>query len=209
MTDDNKQDAEPIVDRTRLGLYLQESANIVGENKLLRMVLIAMVVWSAFNSIMLQRALNARTVIIMPPDESFKVELSNGKAGDRYLYRMARHLTFLVGNMNAATGGDQLQEVLMMIHPSVYGSFQTHFATLSKEIERYPNISYVVQIDGDNAIAVKGERLLVNVTKKRLVGDTVTRKDRLVYEFVFKIEAGRLWILDIKEIPQNGEHHED
>ncbi|MFT5164470.1 MAG: conjugal transfer pilus assembly protein TraE [Alteromonadaceae bacterium] len=190
------------VDRHRLGRYVAESANMLAENKVLRIVLIAMVLWSAFNSIMLQKALDARTVVIMPPGGAYELTLSNTGAGDQYLYRMARYVTFLVGNLTAATARDQLKEVLMLIHPSHYGDFQTHFNTLTKEVERYPNISYTVEIDGGNAIDLQGKTLLVFATKKRLVGDTVTRKTRLSYEISFTIEAGRFWIMDVKEIDQ-------
>jgi hypothetical protein len=199
-------DQDKPVSRATLGLYVQEGANIFGENKVLRIAMIAMVMWSAFNSIMLQKALDARTVVLISPDGEVMFELTNTSAGDKYLYRMARYTTFLVGNMTAANARDQLKEVLMMIHPTSYGAFVGHFNTLAKEVERYPNISYVIEINGNKAISIEGNTLLIDASRKRLVGDTVTRKTRLTYEIAFVIEGGRFWIMDIKEISPSGGH---
>lgn len=197
---EKKSDTTPALERHRLQHFMQESSNIFGENRLMRYVLVAMVVWSAFNTILLQNALEDRIVVIMPPDESYALEVSATQAQDSYLYRMARYVTFLSANLTAATGRDQLNELLRIIHPTRYNEYQGHFNTLAKEIERYPNISYLVEINGEKAISVEGNKITIDATKKRIVGDTVTRKDRLTYEIEFVIEAGRFWLKDIKEI---------
>lgn len=204
----DKKQQQPI-DRTRLGLYMQESSNIFAENRLVRLVLLGMVIWSSINSVMLQNALDARTVVIMPPDGSYKYELTNEQLSDKYLYRMARYITFMVGNMTAATGRDQLNEVLMMIHPSRYGQYQGHFNQLAKEIERYPNISYVIELNGNKAIDVEGNIITVDTTKKRLIGNTITREDRVTYEIEFKVESGQFWIIDAQEISKASESNDD
>ncbi|WP_339145179.1 TraE/TraK family type IV conjugative transfer system protein [Pseudoalteromonas galatheae] len=186
--------------RDRLQYFLQESSNVFAENKIMRYLVIGMVITSAFNTVLLQKALNDRTVIIQAPDGSYAYEISGKKADNSYLYRMARYVVFLSGNLTAATGRDQLNELLRLVHPSKYNDFQSHFNKLAKEIERYPNISYNVEINGDKAIDLKGTIITVNATKKRIIGNTVARKDRLSYELTFSIEAGRFWIMDLKEV---------
>lgn len=188
------------IDRVRVSAFMQESSNIFAENKLLRILLIAMIVWSAFNSIMLSNALDARTTIIMPPDGSYKHEVTNKKLDDSYLYKMARYIVFLTGNLTAATGRDQFNEVLQITHPTRYGEFQEHFRMLAKEIERYPNISYIIELDGSNGISVKGNSITVTATKKRLVGNSITRKERMTYQIDFAVDNGKFWLMDMNEV---------
>lgn len=207
MTTDIKKDKKedkPLLDRTRIGRYMQDSSNVFAENRFMRFIMVAMIIWSAFNTILLKNALDNQTTIIMPPDESYKYEITSENAGDKYLYRMARNIAFLAGNLNAASTRDQLNELLMLIHPDNYGFYQEHFNKLSKEAERYPNISYVIEINGKNAIEVLGDKMFVDLTKKRLVGDTVTRKDRMKFEIGYVIEEGRFYTTGVNELAQNG-----
>ncbi|MBQ4839837.1 TraE/TraK family type IV conjugative transfer system protein [Pseudoalteromonas luteoviolacea] len=203
MSDIKKKDRDnqtPKADRGRLSFFMQESSNIFAENRLLRFVLGSMVVWSAFNSVMLSYALSDRVTIITPPDESYQFEVTSNSANDTYLYRMARHIVFLAGNLTAATGRDQLNDLLRYIHPSKTAQYQEHFNTLAKEIERYPNITSLVELNGTSSMKVKGDVVTIDVTKKRLIGDTVVKKDRVRYKLTYTIEEGRFWVMDLKEV---------
>lgn len=203
MFDTKKKDKDieaPQADRKRISFYMQESSNIFAENKLLRIVLVAMLVWSAINSVMLTDALADRVTIITPPDESYQFEITSNSANDTYLYRMARHVVFLAGNLTAATGRDQLNDLLRFIFPSNTAQYQEHFNTLAKEIERYPNITSLVELNGASSMKIKGDVITIDVTKKRLIGDTVVKKERVRYKLTYKIEEGRFWVVDLKEV---------
>ena len=203
MTKDKKEE-KTLLDRTRIGLYMQDSSNIFAENRFMRFMMIAMIIWSAFNTVLLKNALDNQRTVVMPPDESFKYEITSDEANDKYLYRMARNISFLAGNLNAATTRDQLNELLMLIHPDNYGYYQEHFNKLSKEAERYPNISYVIAINGNRAVELLDNKIFVDLTKKRLVGDNVTRKDRMKFEIGYVIQEGRFYVTGVNEIAQNG-----
>lgn len=200
-----KKEEKPLLDRMRLAFFMQDSSNIFAENRFMRFMMICMIVWSAFNTVLLKEALDNHKTVIMPADESFRYEITSDNANDKYLYRMARHISFLAGNLNAATTRDQLNELLMLIHPDNYGFYQEHFNKLSKEAERYPNISYVIAINGNKSINLLDDTMFVDLTKKRLVGDTVTRKDRMKFEIGYKIEAGRFFVTGVNEISEDGE----
>ncbi len=198
-----------VFDRFRLKSFSSAAENLFAENKLMRFCMVCMVIWSAFNTVLLNKALKTQKTIIQPADESYKYEITSDKANDSYLYRMARHISFLVGNLTAGNARDQFNELLRLIHPQSYGAFQERFNTLAKEAERYPNISYFIVINSRDGIRLDDNKIIVKVLKNRLVGRRVGRKVDLEYQIEYVIEEGRFWIVDIREIGNASEYEDE
>lgn len=182
-------------------LFVQDSSNVFAENRLLKLGFICMVLFSTFQAFSIHGALEKQQTHIVPIGGQGDFVISGSTASDDYLRSMARYIVHMAGNLSAASARRQLNELLVLVHPDKYSEYRDLFTKLATGIEKYPTVSYVVNWKGNRDIKKIGENTLrIATTKRRIVGDSVTRTENVTYEITYAITQGRFWLQGIKEV---------
>lgn len=180
--------------------YLQDSSDLFAENKILRYAVALMLIVTLINSVSISNMKDSIVTHIIPVGAAHNFILSGSTANDDYLKSMSRYITHMVGNLTPATARQQFNELLTLWHPTTYSEYRDRFDKLADSLERYPSVSYHVVWDGAAPIKKEGDSLRIGVIKKKIVGDTVSRKTALQIEINYVIEDGRFFIVSVKEV---------
>jgi len=182
-------------------LYQQKESNLFAENRILKMALITLIVVGIMNWSAMQQARDSIRTVIYPVGMGSGCQYWNNGATDECLRAMARYITNQLGNYTPSGARQQFEELLVLFHPDSHANATQYFDKLSKQIERYPNISSRMVWSGKDALVKKGQdKLIIKTQKTRLVNGESSRIERVDYEIKYAVQDARFWILSIKEV---------
>ena len=181
--------------------YVQMSSNAFTEYRLLKFCFIALVIYCGVLTSLFNRSEDAVRTHIIPVGGTGEFIISGSSASNDYLRSMAEYLVIMLANNTAANARRQFTEILHLFVPEKFNEYRERFNNLATQIERYPTITYSISFSGRNHVELVDDHLLrVHTIKRRIVGNDVPKIENMVYEIDYKIEQGRFWIKDVKEI---------
>lgn len=184
-----------------LKVFRQKSANLFGENRLLKFAIMVLLAFSLSNWMAIREALNTTRTVLVPLGAQGDLWVSANDASDSYLRQTARYVTHMAFDYTASTARPQFEELLHLLKPDSYSNYKAAFDTLATDIERFPTVSSRHRWIGKSPLTVSGDRkqLVIQATKERIVDGQVTRQSDITMTIDFVIEDGQFWIKDMRE----------
>ena len=129
--------------------YLQGSANLFEENRLLKVAIAGMFgVTAVLGVVIYTTNQNARTIIV-PFGATGDLHVSGNKPSEAYIVAMTRNIVALSGTWSAYSADRQFQELLGLAHPSAYGAMRDSLNAVLDELANNPTLSIATYIRGD------------------------------------------------------------
>lgn len=178
--------------------YLQGSANLFEENRLLKVAFAAMFGISAvLGTVIYTSSQNQRTVIV-PFGASGDLYVSGNTPSPGYLRAITFNIVSLAGTYSAYSADRQFQELLRLVHPATYNAMRDSVSTLLGELANNPTLSIATYIRGDQPVTYTASEILVPVEKVRVIGGVI-RKFRGNLRLRYAVENGRFWLTALHE----------
>lgn len=178
--------------------YLERSANISAENRLLRIIVVVIGAAVLFNTFMLFKALNSQKVVLLPPRVESKMEIGSDKASDEYVKSFGRYIVSLAMTYSPATARSQFDELLTMYSPEAFPGAKAKWYDLADTIEAAGQVSSVFYVQ---RIVIKGNSKEIEVTglKRQHSSDKQIESRDVTYVIPYVIKDGRFMISDFYE----------
>lgn len=181
----------------KLDIFLQKTANLALENRILKLIVIVIGITVLINTVMIYRALNSQRTILVPPIINSKIEIAGDKASEEYIKSFTRYLCGLAFSYTYATARGQFDELLTVYAPDKFPEAKRIFYNLADSIETAKNTSafYIQRLEVDN------DRYQIQVTglKRQFVEDRMIESGVKTYIIEYRIENGRFMIQKIFE----------
>jgi conjugal transfer pilus assembly protein TraE len=178
--------------------YLQGSANLFEENRLLKFAIAGLFgINAVLGAVIYTSARDQRTVII-PFAADGDLYVSGTKPSAAYLSAITRNIVGLAGTYSAYSADRQFQELLSLVHPNGYNALRDSFNRLLDELQNNPTLSIATYIRGDKPATYSDRDILVPVEKVRVIGGVI-RKFRGDLRIRYAIENGRFWLVSLNE----------
>ncbi len=178
--------------------YLQGSANLFEENRLLKFAIVGLFgVSLVLGTVLYTSNQNQRTVVV-PFGASGDLYVTGNKPSANYLATITRNIVSLAGTYSSYSADPQFQELLKLVHPSAYNSLRDSFNRLLDELDSNPTLSIATYIRSDQPVSYTGSEIVVPVEKVRVIGGVI-RKFRGNLRIRYAIENGRFWLTALQE----------
>lgn len=180
-----------------MDIFLQKTANLALENKILKLMVIVIGLTVLVNTVMISRALNSHRTILIPPVINSRIEIAGDKASEEYIRSFTRYVCGLAFSYTYATARGQFDDLLTMVAPEDFPEAKRLFYTLADSIETAKNTSaFYIQ-----RLAVDRERLQIEVSglKRQFAEDKMIESGVKTYVIEYRIENGRFMIRKISE----------
>jgi conjugal transfer pilus assembly protein TraE len=178
--------------------YLQGSANLFEENRLLKFAIAGMFgITAVLGTVLYTSNQNQRTVIV-PFGATGDLYVSGNKPSQTYLRTITFDIVSLAGSYSAYSADRQFQELLTIVHPSDYNGLRDSLSRLLEELGNNPTLSIATYIRGDQPVTFTGTEIVVPVEKVRVIGGVI-RKFRGDLHIRYAIENGRFWLTALQE----------
>ncbi|MEQ6335268.1 TraE/TraK family type IV conjugative transfer system protein [Sphingobium sp. MK2] len=178
--------------------YLQGSANLFEENRLLKVAIAGMFgVTAVLGAVIYTTNQNARTVIV-PFGATGDLHVSGNTPSEAYIVAMTRNIVALSGTWSAYSADRQFQELLGLVHPSAYGAMRDSLNAILDELANNPTLSIATYIRNDQPVRWTAHEIVVPVEKVRVIGGVI-RKFRGILRIGYGIENGRFWLTRLSE----------
>lgn len=188
------------MNKIRIDTFVQSTSNAFAENRILKICLVLIVGLTVVNTVQIRSAVKREKTIVMPAGIGYTFEISGRSANDEYFKQMARYLINLRGSIDASNVHAKFNELLLMAHPTRHGALRDELMALEKEFVKYASVAQHVTLKENEALTIEdNKKMVVRVTKERIVGNEITRKAEYDYMIEFVMEHGRFWLIDIKE----------
>ncbi|MFT4052949.1 MAG: TraE/TraK family type IV conjugative transfer system protein [Novosphingobium sp.] len=186
--------------------YLQGSANLFEENRLLKVAVVGMFgVTLVLGTVIYTTNQNARTIVV-PFGSAGDLYVSGSKPSEAYLVAVTRNIVALSGTWSAYSADRQFQELLGLVHPSAYAAMRDSLNAVLDELTDNPTLSIATYIRGDQPVRWTTYEILVPVEKVRVIGGVI-RKFRGTLRIGYRIENGRFWLTRLSEEQFDAETH--
>ncbi|MCI1272414.1 MAG: type IV conjugative transfer system protein TraE [Sphingobium sp.] len=196
-----KVDADMIGDTRpswHLHRYLQGSANLFEENRLLKFAIAGLFgITAVLGTVVYTSNQNQRTVIV-PFGAGGDLYVTGNKPSTTYLRTITRNIVSLAGTYSAYSADRQFQELLSLVHPSAYNGLRDSLNRLLDELASNPTLSIATYIRGDQPVTYTDTEIVVPVEKVRVIGGVI-RKFRGNLRIRFAIDNGRFWLTALQE----------
>jgi conjugal transfer pilus assembly protein TraE len=196
-----KVDADMIGDTRpswHLHRYLQGSANLFEENRLLKFAIAGLFgITAVLGTVVYTSNQNQRTVIV-PFGAGGDLYVTGNKPSTTYLRTITRNIVSLAGTYSAYSADRQFQELLSLVHPSAYNGLRDSLNRLLDELDSNPTLSIATYIRGDQPVTYTDTEIVVPVEKVRVIGGVI-RKFRGNLRIRFAIDNGRFWLTALQE----------
>jgi len=181
-----------------VNIFEKRMSNMFVTNRLLKFCVIAMVIATISNHMLLQRAINTHKTILVPAQINTKVQILGDKASDEYVRMFAQVAAGLAFTYTPQTVAGNFGELLTMFAPDVYPQTKKSLTDLAETIasQKVSNVFYIQDISVDsakNTFSVLGQQMrwvertqLENVTKQ--------------FEFGYRIKDGRFLLTALNEV---------
>jgi conjugal transfer pilus assembly protein TraE len=178
--------------------YLQGSANLFEENRLLKFAVAGLFgVTLVLGTLIYTTNQNQRTVIV-PFGASGDLYVTGNKPSDTYLRTVTFNIVSLAGTYSAYSADRQFQELLTLVHPSAYNALRDSLNRLLDELADNPTLSIATYIRGEQPVTFTASEIVVPIEKVRVIGGVI-RKFRGDLRIRYAVENGRFWLTALQE----------
>lgn len=178
--------------------YLQGSANLFEENRLLKVAIGGMFgITAILGTVLYTSNQNQRTVIV-PFGAGGDLYVTGNKPSPTYLRTITFNIVSLAGTYSAYSADRQFQELLSIVHPSAYNALRDSLSRLLDELGNNPTLSIATYIRSDQPVTYTGSEIVVPVEKVRVIGGVI-RKFRGNLRIRYALENGRFWLTALQE----------
>ncbi len=178
--------------------YLQGSANLFEENRLLKFAIAGLFgITAVLGTLIYTSNQNQRTVVV-PFGAGGDLYITGNKPSASYLRTITRNIVSLAGTYSAYSADRQFQELLSLVHPSAYNGLRDSLNRLLDELSTNPTLSIATYIRGDQPVTYTDTEILVPVEKVRVIGGVI-RKFRGNLRIRYAIDNGRFWLTALQE----------
>jgi len=178
--------------------YLQGSANLFEENRLLKFAIIGLFgVTAILGAVIYTSNQNQRTIVV-PFGASGDLYVTGNSPSPAYLRTMTRNIVTLAGTYTAYSADRQFQELLGIVHPSAYLAIRDSLNAILDELSDNPTLSIATYIRPDKPVLATASDIVVPVEKVRVIGGVI-RKFRGDLRIRYAIENGRFWLTALTE----------
>lgn len=180
--------------------YLQKSSNIFAENKVLRIMFVAILGLTLMNTVSIQRINDYSKTILVPMGYSVEYSFTGSAPSENYLRDIGLFIIQLAGDISASNADAQFENLLAFWHPSTATEYRERFMSIAKELKKYPSTGYDVVWNASHPISLRPGEIKISAAKRKYVGETVTATTTLEYKIEYSMESGRFAVLHLKEI---------
>lgn len=178
--------------------YLQGSANLFEENRLLKFAIAGLFgVTAVLGTLIYTTNQNQRTVIV-PFGASGDLYVTGNAPSEAYLRTMTRNIVSLAGTYSAYSADKQFQELLSLAHPSAYNGLRDSLSQILDELAENPTLSIATYVRPDQPVTWTASDIVVPVEKVRVIGGVI-RKFRGNLHIGYAIDNGRFWLTQLTE----------
>ncbi|WP_454798436.1 TraE/TraK family type IV conjugative transfer system protein [Novosphingobium lindaniclasticum] len=178
--------------------YLQGSANLFEENRLLKVCVLGLFgITSVLGGVIYTTSQNQRTVVV-PFGAGGDLFVTGNRPSAAYLKTMTFNIVALAGTYSAYSADRQFQELLSLVHPSTYNAVRDSLSKLLGELSTNPTLSIATYIRSDQPVSWSASEIVVPVEKVRVIGGVI-RKFRGNLRIRYAIENGRFWLVALQE----------
>lgn len=184
--------------------YLQGSANLFEENRLLKFAFAGLFgITAVLGTVLYTSNQNQRTVIV-PFGSGGDLYVTGNRPSQTYLRTITFNVVSLAGTYSAYSADRQFQELLTLVHPSAYNALRDSLNRLLDELSNNPTLSIATYIRGDQPVTYTASEIVVPVEKVRVIGGVI-RKFRGNLRIRYAVENGRFWLTALQEEDFNAE----
>lgn len=178
--------------------YLQGSANLFDENRLLKFAVAGLFgVTLVLGTLIYTTNQNQRTVIV-PFGAGGDLYVTGNKPSNSYLRTITFNIVSLAGTYSAYSADRQFQELLTLVHPSAYNALRDSLNGLLDEMANNPTLSIATYIRGEKPVTFTASEIVVPIEKVRVIGGVI-RKFRGDLRIRYAVENGRFWLTALQE----------
>ncbi|MHC1698859.1 MAG: type IV conjugative transfer system protein TraE [Geobacteraceae bacterium] len=181
----------------KLSIFTGKLANIVGENRLLKLAILGIGTAVLVNSMVLVYALNHRTTILVPPVINTKLEIVGNAVPDEYIRVFGRYAMWLALNYSPATARSQFSELLTLFAPERYAEVRKSFYGLADTIE----MGHVSSVFHITRIVVDRTKREMDVygSRRQYANDQLIEDKERVYRIEYRVTDGRFMVVKLME----------
>lgn len=193
--------ADPLADKPAsfaIHRYLQGSANLFEENRLLKFAVAGMFGVSAVLGTLIYTTNQNQRTVIVPFGASGDLYVTGNAPSAAYLSTMTRNIVSLAGTYSAYSADNQFQELLSLAHPSAYNGLRDSLNAILDELANNPTLSIATYIRPDQPVTWTKTDIVVPVEKVRVIGGVI-RKFRGNLHIGYAIDNGRFWLTQLTE----------
>ena len=184
--------------------YLQGSANLFEENRLLKFAIAGLFGITAVLGMLIYTSNQNQRTVIVPFGAGGDLYVTGNKPSATYLRTITRNIVSLAGTYSAYSADRQFQELLSLVHPSAYNGLRDSLNRLLDELETNPTLSIATYIRSDQPVTFTDNEIIVPVEKVRVIGGVI-RKFRGDLRIRYAIDNGRFWLTALQEEKFNAE----
>ncbi|WP_380871900.1 hypothetical protein ACFB49_28570 [Sphingomonas sp. DBB INV C78] len=178
--------------------YLQGSANLFEENRLLKFAIAGLFgITAVLGTVLYTSNQNQRTVIV-PFGAGGDLYVTGNKPSATYLRTITRNIVSMAGTYSSYSADRQFQELLSLVHPSAFNGLRDSLNRLLDELNSNPTLSIATYIRADQPVTYTDTEIVVPVEKVRVIGGVI-RKFRGNLRIRYAIDNGRFWLTALQE----------
>lgn len=178
--------------------YLQGSANLFEENRLLKVAIAGTFGITAILGAVLYSSNQNQRTIVVPFGAGGDLYVTGNKPSAAYLRTITFNIVSLAGTYSSYSADRQFQELLSIVHPSAYNALRDGLSRLLDELSNNPTLSISTYIRSDQPVTYTGDEIIVPVEKVRVIGGVI-RKFRGNLRIRYALENGRFWLTALQE----------
>jgi conjugal transfer pilus assembly protein TraE len=187
----------------RFKLFEKMMSNLLGENKLLKFVVIVIGCVELWNSHKIDQAMKYQRTILVPTALDKRVIIVGDRASEEYLQVFARLISNLAFNYNTASARGQFGALLQYFTSDTFPAAKTAFYSMADTIERTKvSSSFVINKPAE----IDSEKSTITVTgvQRQWVESSFVDAAEKIYVIAFKMTDGRFAVTSIVEKSPNG-----
>ncbi|RJG53198.1 conjugal transfer protein [Sphingobium terrigena] len=195
------KDWDPLADKPAswgIHRYLQGSANLFEENRLLKFAIAGLFGITAVLGMLIYTSNQNQRTVIVPFGTGGDLYVTGNAPSAPYLRTMTRNIVSLSGTYSAYSADPQFQELLSIVHPSAYNSIRDTLTAILDELSDNPTLSIATYIRPDQPVLTTSTDIVVPVEKVRVIGGVI-RKFRGNLRIGYAIDNGRFWLTSLHE----------
>ena len=195
------KDWDPLADKPAswgIHRYLQGSANLFEENRLLKFAIAGLFGITAVLGMLIYTSNQNQRTVIVPFGTGGDLYVTGNAPSAPYLRTMTRNIVSLSGTYSAYSADPQFQELLSIVHPSAYNSIRDSLTAILDELSDNPTLSIATYIRPDQPVLTTSTDIVVPVEKVRVIGGVI-RKFRGNLRIGYAIDNGRFWLTSLHE----------
>ncbi|PXA84724.1 conjugal transfer protein [Nostoc sp. 3335mG] len=178
--------------------YLQGSANLFEENRLLKVAIVGLFGITAVLGLLIYTSNQNQRTVVVPFGAGGDLYVTGNKPSEGYLRTVTRNIVSLAGTYSAYSADRQFQELLSIVHPSAYDQVRDGLNQLLDELADNPTLSIATYIRSDQPVIFTNSDIVVPVEKVRVIGGVI-RKFRGNLRIGYAIDNGRFWLTRLTE----------